>query len=180
MASYEEVGIQVDNALRQLSIDTKGLTGEALRAELTAFIGRQSVAAEGKVTMLWACRTADGIVGYGDVADAIAEADDPNIRTLNKTVANRVLANDAFMDLVATSYGFNAKEFREAAWESEMGLKKKAFLFDGKNGLWAQISKRFAQETTGELRIMTSNPSCLLYTSPSPRDRTRSRMPSSA
>ena len=29
-------------------------------------------------------------------------------------------------------------------------------------------------------RINEHNPNCLLYTSPSPRDRTRSRMPSSA
>ena len=28
--------------------------------------------------------------------------------------------------------------------------------------------------------IIKENPGCLLYTSPSPRDRTRSRMPSSA
>ena len=34
---------------------------------------------------------------------------------------------------------------------------------------------------TGRIRTLdTINKSCLLYTSPSPRDRTRSRMPSSA
>ena len=32
----------------------------------------------------------------------------------------------------------------------------------------------------GDVRSLTSDPACLLYTSPSPRDRTRSRMPSSA
>ena len=54
MASYSEVTIQLNDALRQLQIDTQGLTGQALKDELTAFIGRQSVEAEGKVTMLWA------------------------------------------------------------------------------------------------------------------------------
>ena len=40
------------------------------------------------------------------------------------------------------------------------------------------ISKRFAD---GELYVQIQQSiSCLLYTSPSPRDRTRSRMPSSA
>ena len=36
--------------------------------------------------------------------------------------------------------------------------------------------------TDGELNIVAEGPvfCCLLYTSPSPRDRTRSRMPSSA
>ena len=32
----------------------------------------------------------------------------------------------------------------------------------------------------GAIVIITDNHNCLLYTSPSPRDRTRSRMPSSA
>jgi len=35
-------------------------------------------------------------------------------------------------------------------------------------------------ETVGYLKMDTNNNDCLLYTSPSPRDRTRSRMPSSA
>ena len=33
---------------------------------------------------------------------------------------------------------------------------------------------------TGEMQLLYLSLSCLLYTSPSPRDRTRSRMPSSA
>ena len=39
------------------------------------------------------------------------------------------------------------------------------------------ITAGFLRPTSG---IITLNNSCLLYTSPSPRDRTRSRMPSSA
>ena len=35
-------------------------------------------------------------------------------------------------------------------------------------------------ETAQALRVTPQTISCLLYTSPSPRDRTRSRMPSSA
>ena len=38
----------------------------------------------------------------------------------------------------------------------------------------------FHQDETKEDSILKNNPACLLYTSPSPRDRTRSRMPSSA
>ena len=34
--------------------------------------------------------------------------------------------------------------------------------------------------SSNQVPIMTQSDSCLLYTSPSPRDRTRSRMPSSA
>ena len=37
-----------------------------------------------------------------------------------------------------------------------------------------------AVDVWGESGLSTNDRSCLLYTSPSPRDRTRSRMPSSA
>ena len=40
--------------------------------------------------------------------------------------------------------------------------------------------KLAAQQTTGIRGAATASQACLLYTSPSPRDRTRSRMPSSA
>ena len=39
---------------------------------------------------------------------------------------------------------------------------------------------RVGTETSGLFKINTDAMTCLLYTSPSPRDRTRSRMPSSA
>ena len=42
---------------------------------------------------------------------------------------------------------------------------------DQRQLLVGQLTERFAQDVAG---------ACLLYTSPSPRDRTRSRMPSSA
>ena len=38
----------------------------------------------------------------------------------------------------------------------------------------------FQQATSMVYRVLTRPCDCLLYTSPSPRDRTRSRMPSSA
>ena len=37
-----------------------------------------------------------------------------------------------------------------------------------------------AKKRKRRLEILDRKPTCLLYTSPSPRDRTRSRMPSSA
>ena len=36
------------------------------------------------------------------------------------------------------------------------------------------------KNAAGEEMLWQADPACLLYTSPSPRDRTRSRMPSSA
>ena len=49
-------------------------------------------------------------------------------------------------------------------------------LIDGKK-IAAELREELKQEVA-ELKTKYNN--CLLYTSPSPRDRTRSRMPSSA
>ena len=44
----------------------------------------------------------------------------------------------------------------------------------------ASTSKTYCDELKGKVASYGLEISCLLYTSPSPRDRTRSRMPSSA
>ena len=43
-----------------------------------------------------------------------------------------------------------------------------------------KVGGRFKLSTLIQKRLVQLNQGCLLYTSPSPRDRTRSRMPSSA
>ena len=48
------------------------------------------------------------------------------------------------------------------------------------HGLHARPAKLFAQAAKDSGVEVTIAKGCLLYTSPSPRDRTRSRMPSSA
>ena len=46
--------------------------------------------------------------------------------------------------------------------------------------LGAIHNRQYTTKTDREARTITVKRTCLLYTSPSPRDRTRSRMPSSA
>ena len=58
------------------------------------------------------------------------------------------------------SYGFSEKQINSAYGSAEIGYKDYAFLSLTARNDWFST--------------------CLLYTSPSPRDRTRSRMPSSA
>ena len=51
------------------------------------------------------------------------------------------------------------------------------------NSVMSSVAKKYlgvASATVGTMRLTGQMMSCLLYTSPSPRDRTRSRMPSSA
>ena len=52
-----------------------------------------------------------------------------------------------------------------------------AVIMDG-NGRWAK--EKGLPRTIGHTAGVEALKTCLLYTSPSPRDRTRSRMPSSA
>ena len=47
-------------------------------------------------------------------------------------------------------------------------------------GLYASVLPVIVYALLGSSRTLAVGPVCLLYTSPSPRDRTRSRMPSSA
>src|SRR5665811_1412046 len=48
------------------------------------------------------------------------------------------------------------------------------------NAILVLLSRAVSQGHSDQLRIWDHAVGCLLYTSPSPRDRTRSRMPSSA
>ena len=59
--------------------------------------------------------------------------------------------------------------------------KHVAIIMDG-NGRWAKKigKKRAFGHENGTNSVRECINACLLYTSPSPRDRTRSRMPSSA
>ena len=60
--------------------------------------------------------------------------------------------------------------------------KKETIIFLHGSGLshivWSLVEQFFSNKNFNVLSI--DLPGCLLYTSPSPRDRTRSRMPSSA
>ena len=69
-----------------------------------------------------------------------------------------------------------------ASLESEISSLKSSTASDLKNayddGYSAGIAEQSSSSNTSSSNTSSSN--CLLYTSPSPRDRTRSRMPSSA
>ena len=69
---------------------------------------------------------------------------------------------------IVENIGFDTKfktdeEIEDLKWKSDNGL-----------GVWS------SEGETEDERISKLFDNCLLYTSPSPRDRTRSRMPSSA
>ena len=62
---------------------------------------------------------------------------------------------------------------------ARFGLR--CIIYMGAEDIKRQSLNVFRMKLLGaEVKVVTSGTSCLLYTSPSPRDRTRSRMPSSA
>ena len=71
-------------------------------------------------------------------------------------------------------------EFNHATWENKKGVKLTADLYSGKYFL----KSRHVDIWDGKQLNIHNNiiypKTCLLYTSPSPRDRQKSRMPSSA
>ena len=98
------------------------------------------------------------------------------------------------VNLLAVSKGFSSKEIKiiNNLGQNDFGesrfqeaIEKKILLDDLKNIKWHFIGR----VQTNKIRKIVQNfeyihsvdsYDCLLYTSPSPRDRTRSRMPSSA
>ena len=80
-----------------------------------------------------------------------------------------------------------AKRHRKVLRDNIQGITKPAIRRLARRGGVKRISGLIYEETRGVLKVFLENVirdavtyTCLLYTSPSPRDRTRSRMPSSA
>ena len=93
--------------------------------------------------------------------------------------------NDYARDIIQTSDGNYAitGTWNDDGWNSKVMLRKYS---SGGNLVWDNV---FSSSTANEGNVLIESTdgsfiiagySCLLYTSPSPRDRTRSRMPSSA
>ena len=78
------------------------------------------------------------------------------------------------MTLIAPYKGLDARIFRQVAKDLRCRIKFMDLAFDEA----IEAAKRLSPDTCDV--VLSRGVTCLLYTSPSPRDRTRSRMPSSA
>ena len=83
---------------------------------------------------------------------------------------------------------FNAQQFLESLTEGPSDTsteRTRMYFFVGRSDAWYGILEYYSGNATAlavgnEIYDAGASGACLLYTSPSPRDRTRSRMPSSA
>ena len=96
------------------------------------------------------------VVTYGAVIDAFA-------KSLERNAAAR--ADALLANMVALHQSDQVRH---------SDLRPNTYVFNTVINAWAKSKERGAAAKAEEMLV------CLLYTSPSPRDRTRSRMPSSA
>lgn len=136
-----------------------------MQQRLTSFIRQLSITANGDTTVLYAGRIDHNNAGISTADISRVMAGDGNIRVIDKTTAAKILDDDDFKYLVAVSLAVQGKDeeeiirkYNDLPYESNLGKQKTAFMFDGTEGLWAKISKRFAEATTKAVRIMTVRP----------------------
>ena len=147
------------------NIERSSLQGEKLQHRLASFIRQLSIDAKGDTTVLYAGRIDHNNVEISTADISKVMAGDNNIRVIDKTTAAKILDDDDFKYLVAVSLAVQGKDeeeiirkYNDLPYESNLGKQKTVFMFDSTEGLWAKISKRFAEATTKAVRIMTVRP----------------------
>ena len=123
-----------------------------------------------------AARAGEAGRGFAVVADAVRSLSSKSSETGQQMSAKVDIINNAITQLVqAASSGADQDSHSVAG--SEDSIQRVLERFKSVTGRLAESADMLQQESFGIRDELTD---CLLYTSPSPRDRTRSRMPSSA
>ena len=128
-------------------------------------------------------KNTDGInsVGYGFTLDTTADGSPLTTFGENVRGSYRLVNNDSDRDSIDTRLLENNMLIYHVLNDEYQtytgGTRDNSGFLTG--GTWGAVQFGLDSEQVGALAEET-NQTCLLYTSPSPRDRTRSRMPSSA
>lgn len=117
-------------------------TPEALRD----LANQVSTEASGSITLLYS-----GDIGEVSTVKIIENivANGTEIRLIDKTEAFTFLSDRRVILAVASAYGVTEEDV------NTRGTDANTFLNDGKTGLWADTSKRFADATVGEVHTIT-------------------------
>ena len=92
----------------------------------------------------------------------------------------RFTANSARLTTVALLALLGGCDLMRMVRDTSQGIKDTNVQLREASGLIRQSGQFISQASESMSKMQPSLDNCLLYTSPSPRDRTRSRMPSSA
>ena len=118
------------------------------------------------------------IMGCGRVGSELAarlESGDHTVAVIDKNPAAFRMLRYQFKGKKIEGYGFDEETLREAGIERAEAF---AAVSNGDNS--NIVAARLAREKFEVPLVVARIYDCLLYTSPSPRDRQKSRMPSSA
>ena len=149
---YLEDGRTVDIVLNPLGVPSRMNVGQILETHLG-----------------WAC------AGIGEIINkSLAQYKSSNDHSVIGQSLEKVYGKDQYKNEISS---LSKDEQKELAMNIASGIPIKTPVFDGASE--AEISEMLGEagfDKSGQTQLWD----CLLYTSPSPRDRTRSRMPSSA
>ena len=103
------------------------------------------------------------------------------LRPHQERAVNAMWDNAKGQVIIPTGGGKTMCIFEDILSCMEMTTKRHTFVIVAPRILLAeQLCSEFKEFSSKSINVMHVHSGCLLYTSPSPRDRTRSRMPSSA
>ena len=124
-----------------------------------------------KEALEWVGLVPDEGPGYGGDYGPYRQSDRKDIY---EVYANKLLESDN------AYFAFDTPEELTAAREAAKAAGNHSFRYDATTRMQMRNSLSMSEAEVEELLETNVPYTCLLYTSPSPRDRTRSRMPSSA
>jgi hypothetical protein len=122
------------------------LSNATTLVDVQRFVEQLPIDAPGNTTLFFTGYI-QGNSHTGEAAQSLAESD-PSIRFIQNSVAAKVLLSDDFKALVAKAFGVTFDEVDVA------GGAAKAWLDDPTNGPWADVSRRFAETATGDVRVI--------------------------
>lgn len=114
-----------------------------------------SIKTTGKVTVLYSGKLDNG-TKTGDIIESLI-AEKADVRLINNTAAAELMESDDFIEAVGHQFGVDLKEMKDSKFSSEEKTKVYRWLFDATEGPWATTSKRFIEDTVGEVRVLGPN-----------------------
>lgn len=120
-------------------------------AALRSLVVQLNTDASGGKTVLYSGRV-NGTSAGNVISGLLDQGAD--IRVIDETEAFKFLNSDDFLSATAESFGTTLDELTNPEANSPAKTAANNWLYDAKNGPWADISKSFAEATVGEVRFI--------------------------